>query len=127
MDPLGMHAYHQAQLDQLYDDMRRDEMAGEGIFATPSARPAYPPAQQPPAPRSSKGDRDREELLDDQEDAADFLWGELTRTQRDALLTLSLGDGRVLNELLDALWREHDDEVEDDRRRGRAGSRPPRR
>lgn len=110
----GLDPYIVQEQARLQEDMQRDELSGQGAFAshTSSASPAVGRQSRPAdAGRVDDRQRERENLLDDQQVAANRLWYGLTRSQRDALLTLSLDGGHALHDLLDDLWREYDDEV----------------
>ncbi|MBY8866640.1 hypothetical protein [Streptomyces sennicomposti] len=111
------------QQAQLMEDMQRDQVSGDGIFAsTPShSSPDSAPVsagnsaarQRMPGSDRVGRDTDAKDLSEVQDEAISLLFDGLTRDQRDALLILSMGDGGALRDLLDALWTEYDDGLED--------------
>ncbi|MFF9210453.1 MULTISPECIES: hypothetical protein [unclassified Streptomyces] len=118
----GLDPYVVQQQAQLMEDMQRDQVAGDGIFASNSlySAPVSAPvstgdsAARRRIPGSDRVGRDTgpTELSEVQDEAIGLLFEELTRDQRDALLILSMGDGGALRDLLDALWTEYDDGLE---------------
>ncbi|MFE2218348.1 hypothetical protein ACFW93_41320 [Streptomyces canus] len=99
---MGDAEYHQQNGRQLDDDMRHDQLAGEGIFALGAPVWPYPMEERP----TRQVIWDLTERCEAQQRARAILLRDLTEEQKDALLICSM-DSNVLDELIRDLWTQY--------------------
>lgn len=97
---------YQQHIDQGMDAAYGPPVGYEGPYG-----PYFPDLTHDPAASAQEPEPEQPTLLDDQEEAYEYLLRHLSEAQRDALLVLSMKSGaNALDQLLDNLWNEWDRE-----------------